>query len=305
MSRRLRTFGGPLLLTATILMTPQVDAESARTDTVVSTPATSPQVFTLLDYFETGRRAVDRFVADSARTNRNRPRLDAIIRRSGQACVRVEIRFGREESGYRSVVGSGVLLDGGRRVLTAGHTMAGVTNYEAIVTRTTGESRWARVIDQEYELYGGATRDWALLEILGPDFDSVPLVELGEIRDGGLAIILGYPDEIGINVEGRVAFGQGSEGERLQPLVTLGTVQRGDRLTLLPRAGFVPTPGMSGAPVFDAEGRLLGVFTSIVRAGTESEVRYIYKAAPVTALGKQLFGAPTRPALSEATRNSY
>jgi hypothetical protein len=99
---------------------------------------------------------------------------------------------------------------------------------------------------------------------------------------GSLAFVFGYPDHIGIDARGELAFGEGST-RFLEPIVTLGTVSGADPLTLDPHVGAVPTEGMSGGPVFDSQGRLVGILVSVSRELGEGS-RYHYRIVPVIGL---------------------
>ncbi len=264
--------GGPLV------------AESMIHDSVgIPAPALEAQprrLFTLIDYFESGRRALDAFVSAQDREHN----LAAVIRRAKRACVRIEIRHHHKDEGYQSVNASGVVVDGGRLLLTAGHPLEGAPDMEVLVTLASGETRRARMLDREYEVYGGASRDWALLEILGPPLKSAPPVWIGEIREGEMALVLGYPDQIGINASGQVAYDSTEEGGYLEPLGTLGVVGRSKPLALTPQVGAIPMGGMSGGPVFDRRGGLIGIFVSLGKEASGENTSFLYNAAPVSGL---------------------
>ena len=242
------------------------------------------KLFTLVDYFESGRRAVQEFVREQ-KTDR---KLAEVIRRTRRSCVRIEIRHHLEDDGFQSVMASGVVLEGGRLLLTAGHSLDEGSDTEVLVTLVSGETRRARVLDQMYQVYGGASNDWALLEIIGPRLDSIPPVRVGKVREGELAIILGYPDQIGVDSEGRVAYATLEEGGYLEPLETLGVVGRSQPLMVKPQVGAIPMGGMSGGPVFDHRGGLIGIFVSLRREAGVKNSTFLYNAAAVSGLLERL-----------------
>ena len=181
-----------------------------------------------------------------------------------------------------------MLIDRGRRVLTAGHIVEDLQGHGVTVTLSTGETRRARAVQYFYEPLGESGSDWAILDIIGSSFRDVPDVEFSEADPGDLAIMLGYPDQIGINAVGNVAFPTGGEGETHYPLTTLGTVDDENEITLVPRAGAIPTGGMSGGPVFDSRGRLLGTLISIVRKDDQGQPSYAFRATPVRSVRRHL-----------------
>lgn len=242
-------------------------------------------MLTLLDYFDGGLRAVERFVDDRAATLRDLP---TVLERCKAASVLIEVRYGQQVDGYQSSAASGVVLEGGRRLLTAGHAVQGLDEFEATVTLPGGTRREVRLIQSQYDRFGGANRDWAILEVAGPPLRGVPAIRPARAVEGELAIVAGYPDHIGVDASGRAAWAGGAEGSYLAPIVTLARVERVDPLSLSPRAGAIPTPGMSGAPVFNASGELIGVFVSIGRRTSEREVSHTYNAASLESLMERL-----------------
>lgn len=242
------------------------------------------RVVTLLDFFESGRDAVDAFVSDLGPAG---DRLETVIDRARAACVRVEVRTHAGADRYQSLAASGVLIEDGRRVLTAGHAIRLGPTSEVLVTLLDGTIRSARVTDQTYEIYGGADRDWAVLEIVGPAVTRFPSAPIASPGTDDLALIVGYPDQIGVDAAGRLAFDPAEGGTYLAPLVTVAQVQTARPLKLLPRAGAIPTSGMSGAPVFDERGRLVGIFVSVGKRLQGRSTEFEYNAAVVASVRPQ------------------
>jgi len=228
-----------------------------------SAPVTR-EVVTPLDYFNDGRAHVDAFLNG---------RMAETVKESKARCVRVALRSESIHGAYRSVLGSGVVLDGGRYVLTAGHVVDGFEADEIQVTLVSGEVHFAELLDYRYDALGAPAQDWAILELRTvPELE--PLVETDEATIGTLALLFGYPDHIGVAPDGKMTFGETST-PYLEPIVTVGTIQGNEPLTLAPHVGAVPTGGMSGGPVFDTHGRLLGILVSVLRySGSDSGYRY-------------------------------
>ena len=244
------------------------------------------QVLTLVDYFEGGRRVVQSLLG--APGGRNRPGSAAIIERNKRACVRLDIRIERAEGIYESVLASGVLIKDGHLLLTAGHSFAGRSGYEVLVTLHDGGQRRARLVAHRYDAEAEAGEDWAILELIGSTPPSLPDVRLAPIAAGDLAFILGYPDQIGIDSDGAVAHASVAQDGYLEPIETLGIVDRLDPFILTPWAGSIPIGGMSGGPVFNASGGLVGIFVSVRKMVGASGMRYTYRAASVQSLRDRL-----------------
>ena len=140
------------------------------------------------------------------------------------------------------LTGSGIVLDGGRQIITNRHVIDGMT---AIAVRNgTGYVRKARVVRVS------ADDDLALLEIDRP-FPEGAVTPMADIIDpvpGRAAIVMGYP-LIGV---------LGDE----QPALTEGIVAKAAGLGNDPNTFQITAKinkGNSGGPVFDTRGHLLGV----------------------------------------------
>jgi hypothetical protein len=101
--------------------------------------------------------------------------------------------------------------------------------------------------------------------------------------DGETVIVLGYPDEIGIDASGKVAYTTAAGPAYHEPLTTLAVVERPAPLLLRPAVGSIPTRGMSGGPVFDLKGRLLGVFVAVNASRVAGEVTHAYEVCSARA----------------------
>ena len=168
-----RTFFLPLLAAITIAL--MFSSRIPEASTRVPSRLAPSRVFTLLDYFRSGRSAVQGFLRSGA-ANGSAGILWPVIQRSRKACALVEIRFMRTNAAYRSIWGSGVLVDGGRKILTAGHSLPDEDNLEIVIRFHNGEVRTAQLLAHEYWADGGAGHDWAVMEILGSPVTSVPSV---------------------------------------------------------------------------------------------------------------------------------
>ncbi len=140
------------------------------------------------------------------------------------------------------MTGSGVVLEGGRMILTNRHVIEGMTTL--YVRNGTGHVRKARVAKVSNE------DDLALLEIDKPFPEGAvtPISDIIQPPAGRAAIVMGYP-MIGL---------LGDE----QPALTEGIVAKAAGLGNDPNTFQMTTKinkGNSGGPVFDKRGHLLGV----------------------------------------------
>ena len=140
------------------------------------------------------------------------------------------------------MTGSGVVLEGGRQIITNRHVVEGISTL--YVRNGTGHVRKARVAKVSNE------DDLALLEIdkAFPEGAVTPISDIIQPTAGRAAIVMGYP-LIGL---------LGDE----QPALTEGIVAKAAGLGNDPNTFQMTTKinkGNSGGPVFDKRGHLLGV----------------------------------------------
>jgi len=227
---------------------------------------------TLLDLQHTGRLAVASHL--DALPEDERSELEAAIERAEDACVRFEVFVERQGADYRSVHGSAVLVRGVAdpplSVFTAGHSLAGVDEYEADVTLRDGRRIRTAPQRSSYRQFGSADLDWAVLRIDDPPRDVAGL-EVAPARVGELALVLAYPGFMGIDEKGRIGYAQAYSGAPLAPLVSIGRVESVSPLRITPVAGADVLGGASGGAIVNRAGELIGVLTNrsmqVVRGG--------------------------------------
>ena len=144
--------------------------------------------------------------------------------------------------GSMLMTGSGIVMEGGRTIITNRHVIDGMT--VVYVRNGTGHVRKARVVKISQD------DDLALLEIETPFPEAavVPLSDIVEPATGRAAIVMGFP-LIGI---------LGDE----QPELTEGIVAKNLGLANDPKTFQMTAKvnkGNSGGPVFDKRGHLIGV----------------------------------------------
>jgi len=208
-----------------------------------------------------------------------------------QWVVRIEVQHSASEESYCSNHGSGILL-GDHQVLTAKHVLhENVTGDISTILLTQPDGR---VLRAEVERHG--TEDWTLLRVLqaegAPVLKDSP-IELGKPTEGETAIFFGYPARVGLSAEGEVlpflkADAQtGSTGNALAPMLVVGSVLNAKAMTLAPLAGFPPVGGMSGGPVLNSKGHLIGIQVSVSKTTdnlTGRTLHYRINAVPASAV---------------------
>ena len=205
--------------------------------------------------------------------------------------VRIEVQHSPADEAYRSNHGTGILLEGGQ-VLTAGHVLnENVTGdvSQILVTRSDG-----RVLHAEVDRQGA--QDWALLRILleeGAAALPSSSIELGSATEGETAIFFGYPAMVGLNAEGEVLpfrkgdTQAGSPVSALSPMLIVSSILDAETMTLDPIAGFPPVGGMSGGPVLNSRGQVIGVQVSVSKTTDNATGRTLYyrlNVVPVSAV---------------------
>ena len=235
---------------------------------------------TLADYGESGRRAASRYLEESLE-DEDIARADRALESARRACVRVRV----EADGVKDS-GTGILIDGGRRVATAGHILRHPYVDRIDVLLPDGRRFPAR-IDRKGEGSGGAgaASDWCVLEVLLPKGETLPSVETGSPRRGGLGLYFYYAEPVGVGAEGRVVDVRATPDlAPLYPIPMVGRVVSRDPIRIAPVAGAVPLAGSSGGPVLDLDGKLIGLLTERVSTPARRGVHIALRGPSVRSL---------------------
>ncbi len=193
--------------------------------------------------------------------------------------VRIEVQHSRTEGAYLVNHGTGILLEGGQ-VLTAAHVLT--ENVTGGVSKIFLTQLDGRVLRAEVDRYGA--KDWAFLRILSEEGVSPPPIspiEVGTATDGETVISFGYPAMVGRNAEGRVLLFHGS------PMLIVSSVRDAEAMTLDPIAGFPPVGGMSGGPILNSRGQVIGVQSTVTKTTDDVTGRLLYyrlNAVPASAV---------------------
>lgn len=229
-------------------------------------------LFTLLDYFDAGQQRALRYLGSLTPSPRETYRL----RDLSAACVRVSC----ETDGGKAVVfSSGVLVSGGRRVVTVAHGVGdpGDDTVALKVILTDGRSLPARLISRSRP--DARDQDWAVLELVSTEPLNLTSVPVGSAQPGSVAVILGYPERVGLGPDGHAAARLGGPSMALDPLLFVARVPVTPSTELEPLAGAVPLSGASGSPVFDEHGNLVGVLVAIGRLAYPEGLRHVYRVS--------------------------
>ncbi|HVS19646.1 MAG TPA: serine protease [Planctomycetota bacterium] len=233
------------------------------------------------EYVMAGQRHLAVYLSEFAAGERER--LLELVDRLGPRCVRVELAHDLRGPSFAADVGSGILLGGGPLVLTAGHLVPSEPRIPLRVVLTDGRSYAARWVTSG-EAGTRPRGDWALLELSGFE-DPLPAMEVGALPRGELGILLGYPGgNLGLDRQGHAGYGPGY-GQSARSLSPIAMVLRGlseSRLWFEPVAGVLPTEGMSGGPIVDLSGRLVGVLSQIHTTQERGGVCYAIGGGPAT-----------------------
>ncbi len=246
-------------------------------------------LYTMRDLVASGHNAVTSFLESHKDSHGNS--IAKILKQRYSACVRVENRhsFSKKNSHFSSSRASGVIVGGGKFVLTAGHLfdLPEDLDLRTRIILTTGQLFDAELYHLEYDKTEGL--DLAILKIdLGRI--SVSPVEMAEARVGQTVFTVGYLQSLGLGQDGAL---QGSmpksdkASNYLEPLVQVGRVQSvSERIVVVPTVGCTDWLGLSGAPVLDEMGNLVGIFVGRHRRRKGQGEEYTMDVTPVIT-GKQ------------------
>jgi len=219
------------------------------------------------------------------------PRFSTIQRQTLPWIVRIEAQHSFKNGGFLSNHGTGIILSNGR-VITAKHIFTkniprNNKKLLILLTKINGT-----VLHATLEKKGNL--DWALLKItpsshFGKKLLNSP-IKLHPPKEGETAIFWGYPARLGLDSKGKVhSFHKGNPKKhistsRLIPMTVVTTVADPTAMYLTPRAGFPPVGGMSGGPIINLKGELIGIQNAITKTtdnATGKIISYRIDAVPI------------------------
>ena len=234
------------------------------------------QLVELSDMFQTGHARFQEVIhEDSLIQAVWEARTDVVV------MVLIDVEF--EDGDKEQIQQSGILIGEKQLVLTAGHGFVVDEGKIVAIRIVAGENREVAVslLDIRYNKLANPVQDWAILK---PLYDlRMPTLPIPPSNStfSKQVLVLGYPGSLGLNSEGLV---ERVDKNMIDPKAPLGIIcerQRLDRFTLTPIAGSVPVRGISGAPIFNMDGELTGVFSSMGRRRLVDTWHYIFGMSEV------------------------
>ena len=143
----------------------------------------------------------------------------------------------------------------------------------------TGELFDANMFHLEYDF--SEKIDLAVLRIDAMSIP-IPLIEMAEAEVGQTVFIIGYPDAMGIDANGNVQKSTKQTRNYLKPLTLVGRIKSVSKhIEIVPTVGCMPLSGLSGAPVFNEMGKLVGIQNSVAHYTRLEESEDLIFATPV------------------------
>lgn len=157
---------------------------------------------------------------------------------------------------------TGVVLEGGRTIATAGHALSNAQDADRVRVRPSGrtEDMDVAVTEVRFERLSIDSVDLGFAELATPV--DVPVVEIGVPEVGALLVGLSFPEGIGVTDSGSLQHAR-PDGAPLQPIPVIVEVLSVEPLRLGLVAGSMPLRGASGSPFFDRDGRCVGILSSV------------------------------------------
>jgi putative serine protease PepD len=205
------------------------------------------------DIASIGRSSTD--TAPVSGSSAENPDWQAVASAVQASVVAIQVSTGQGEA-----QGSGVIVDTDGHIVTNNHVVAGAQDDKVQVTLTDGRIFTADVVGTD------PTTDLAVIRLQDApdDLTAAALGDSGEITVGDPVMAVGNP----LGLANTVTTGIVSALDR--PVSTSETGAAEAVVTNAIQIDAAVNPGNSGGPLFDAQGRVIGITSSIATTSSES-----------------------------------
>lgn len=178
-----------------------------------------------------------------------RKKVDRVLEDCSKATVMVLVNGGG---------GSGVLIDGGKYMVTAGHVAQKQKTVEFMMTD--GRKFKANVLKSTMQPV-----DLAVCEVINKKGKKLPFMEIANAKEGEHSMMLGFPGMMWKEKKGDEVIIRGGldmSGQKgMLPIANLGKVAGINKAAVEFRTlvKTPPLPGNSGGPLFNLDGKVIGI----------------------------------------------
>jgi hypothetical protein len=223
----------------------------------------------ITDLYQAGQLQFERTIQD-------RPELDLVRQHALPSILFIFITIQPDEGEREQVQQSGVLVAGGRFVLTAGHGFEIDDGYVTEIQARTifGHKLLLDLVRLSHDPGYAENADWAILKPRLP-LQAASVESASGIYTEKEVLILGYPGGLGLDNSGNIVHVGELERGSAYPLGIICDRMRLSSHVLRPQVGTIPIQGMSGAPVLNQQGGLTGLLSSVSRSRSFDGWHYI------------------------------
>ncbi len=233
------------------------------------------RVIEFIDLYQAGQLQFELGLQDQ-------PKLRQVWLDFSSEIVLVLLTIENEEGELERVQQSGIFVNSGAYILTAAHGFyLDDAHLVALKARlVSGEEIALNVTRLNYQKEADKDQDWAILEPTNPIKTKGVNRPLENVT-GKDVLVIGFPGGLGLNTEGIVVHASELGQADIQPLAMICERVFLKPNVLRPQAGAIPIRGISGAPILDQQGALLGLFSSVSRTRSVQGWQYIFGTSDV------------------------